>query len=100
MDARRFNDTMKLVGALGTGLALFSPVLLDPPADAYHLVLKLLASVPAAMLAFCAGVGTRGKGQEYSDVAEAKAIAKMASMSPPPNLSDRPTIPSVPPVSK
>jgi hypothetical protein len=100
MDARRLNDTLKLVGATIAGVAIFGPVLMRQHATLAELIGDLLTQFPGALSAFAAGMGTRGFGLEYKDVAEAKAMAKVASLAPPPNLdlSERPTRPSIPPV--
>lgn len=82
MDARRFNDVMKIVGAIVGGVALFGPVIAKPHASVGALVSDLLSVLPAAFGIFAAGMGTRGMGLEYQDVADAKAIAKV-SMNPP-----------------
>ena len=74
MNPRRINDLLKLVGAVGAVIAAIAPFV--PPQYAGTL---------AAVAGFFAGVGTRGFGLEYKDVAEAKADAKvLASILPPP----------------
>lgn len=96
MDPRRFNDTLKLVGALVAGLAVFAPILGRTHANWQALVSEVLSALPGVLAAFAAGVGTRGKGLEYESVAEAKALAKVtASMMPPAN-DERPTSPEMP----
>lgn len=70
MDPRRINDFLKLIGAAGAMLAAVAPF-----------VPHQYATVIGAISAFLAGVGTRGFGLEYKDVAEAKI---KASLVPPP----------------
>jgi hypothetical protein len=85
MDARRFNDTAKIVGTAIGILGLFGPVLMKPHASFGELLADLMAQVPGAIGAYLAGFGTRAKGTEYQDVADAKAVAKVAaSIMPPP----------------
>jgi hypothetical protein len=99
MDVRRLNDVLKIAGAVVAALALFSPVLAKEHATIGALISDLLAVLPGALGAFAAGMGTRGFGLEYKDVAEAKVMAKVAASMAPPALSDRPTVPSTPPVA-
>ena len=102
MDARRVNDVLKIAGAVVAALALFAPVLTKAHGSIAELIGDVLTVLPGALGAFAAGMGTRGFGLEYKDVAEAKVMAKVAaaSMTPPaPTLSERPTVPSVPPVA-
>lgn len=90
MDARRFNDLLKLVGAFAASLVTLVPFLSGKPA-------VLVAAAAATLGAFVAGFGTRSVGTEYQAVADAKAIAK-ASMIPPPMAAVIMTpIPSRPP---
>lgn len=91
MNARRVNDTLKIVGAVVAGLALFGPVLSKPHATIGALIADLLTQLPGAVAAFAAGMGTRGFGTEYPDVTEAKVMAKLSSRPPPPVAEDPPT---------
>lgn len=94
MNARRFNDILKIVGAVVAALALVSPVLAKPHATVGALIADLLTVLPGALGAFAAGMGTRGFGLEYQEVADAKAVAKLSTFPPPPsNISpiDPPT---------
>jgi hypothetical protein len=84
MDPRRVNDTLKIVGTIFGVLGLFGPVLMKPHATTLELIGDLLSVLPGAAGVFAAGVGTRGNGLEYADVAEAKAIAKLTTPPPPP----------------
>lgn len=92
MDPRRQNDVLKLVGALLTGVGLIGPVLTKPHASTLELVGDLMTTLPLALGPFLAGLGTRGRGLEYQDVADAKAAAKLSSR-PPPVSSVAPTDP-------
>lgn len=91
MNARRVNDILKIVGAVVAALALFSPVLAKPHATIGALIADLLTVLPGALGAFAAGMGTRGVGLEYQEVADAKAVAKMSSHPPPAAVEDPPT---------
>jgi hypothetical protein len=85
IDPRRFNDVIKIAGSAVGAVALFGPVIAKPHASLSALLLDMLAVLPAAVGLFMAGLGTRGKGLEYQDVADAKAVAKVAaSILPPP----------------
>jgi hypothetical protein len=75
MNARRFNDILKIVGSVVAAMALFGPILAKPHANLGALVSDLLSMLPGAVAAFGAGMGTRGVGLEYQDVADAKAKA-------------------------
>lgn len=86
MNVRRLNDILKIVGAVVGALGVFGPVFAKPHASVGALIGELLTMLPGALGIFAAGMGTRGIGQEYNDVAEAKAIAKVASIAPPPTL--------------
>ena len=98
MDARRWNDTLKIVGACVAGLAIFAPILARTHANWQELLSEVLVAMPGALGAFAAGVGTRGKGLEYADVAEAKAFAKVSASMMPPPADQRPTSPEMPSV--
>jgi hypothetical protein len=74
MNPRRINDILKLVGSASAMLVALTPMLADGKAKA----------LCAAAAAFLAGIGTRGFGVEYQDVADAKAIAKSIAPPPPP----------------
>lgn len=71
MNARRINDILKIVGTVAAVIAALTPVLPEGP----------MKAALVAVGAFLAGIGTRGIGTEYQDVADAKA---RASMVPPP----------------
>lgn len=85
MNARRFNDILKIVGSLVAALALFGPIFGKPHANLGELFTDLLTMLPGAVAAFGAGMGTRAVGTEYQDVADAKATAKALSVPPPAN---------------
>ncbi len=89
MNPRRINDVLKLVGAVGAVIAAIAPFV--PPQYSGTL---------AAIAGFFAGVGTRGFGLEYKEVAEAKADAKvLASILPPPLATVAPPPVDVTPTS-
>jgi hypothetical protein len=70
MNARRINDILKLVGTIAAVISAIAPF-----------AGKYSAMITAAG-AFLAGIGTRGFGVEYQDVADAKAVAKASIMPP------------------
>lgn len=77
MDPRRVNDALKILGTMTATLAALAPFV----AAAAQIVPPQYAALVTALGAFLAGLGTRGAGLEYRDVAEAKV---KASMVPPP----------------
>jgi hypothetical protein len=83
MNPRRQNDLMKLLGAFATGLAVFNPIFSKPFVSIQALLWAMLPLLSVAITAFIAGLGTRGRGLEYEDVAEAKVIQKLSSAPPP-----------------
>ena len=85
MNARRFNDILKIVGALVGGLAVFGPVIAAPHASFAALLADIASKLPEALGLYAAGMGTRAAGTEYQDVADAKATAKALSVPPPAN---------------
>lgn len=90
MDPRRFNDTLKIAGAIVGALGIFGPVLMKPHATLMELAGDLLTALPGAFGMLLAGVGIRGKGLEYQDVADAKAVAKLSTFPPAPPPTQAP----------
>jgi len=82
MDPRRINDTLKIVGSCAATLASLAPFV----AALAAVLPPQYAAIAAALGAYLAGLGTRGAGLEYRDVAEAKVKASMV----PPALSVMP----------
>lgn len=99
MNARRFNDAAKIAGTAIGILGLFGPVLMKPHASLADLLADLMTVMPGAIGAYLAGFGTRAKGTEYQDVADAKAIAKVATSIVPPPLPSVVAPPPVPPTT-
>lgn len=84
MDARRMNDVMKNVGAFFGALGTLGPILQKPHASVSALIAELMPTVIGAVMIWLSGWGTRSKGTEYQDVADAKAVAKAVTIAPPP----------------
>lgn len=102
MDPRRLNDFMKIAGALGAGFGSFGTAALLivgflPPGKLQSTLLAI-GTLFGTICAWLSGWGTRSKGTEYQDVAEAKAMAKL-SMQPPPPAASLSVAPTDPPTS-
>lgn len=94
MDPRRFNDLMKVVGGIGAGFGSFGTAALAlagflPPGKA-QVTLLAIGGLFGTICAWLSGWGTRSKGTEYQDVADAKAVAKLSIAPPAPPPSQLP----------
>lgn len=83
MDTRRLADLAKIIGsaagAIGTFGAALKELGLWLPSSKAATMLVLVGSAGCGL----AGWATRFIGQEYQDVADAKAVAKASVMPPP-----------------
>ena len=97
MNARRYADIAKIVGAVCAGCGSIGSALLmlaDMLPPGKLAATMILVGTAGSGLA---GWATRFFGQEYADVAEAKVMAKLSVMPPPaPPLSSAPTDPPPP----
>lgn len=78
---RRLNDVLKLTGWPAGLMVLIGPVLMMPHASFVDLLKACALAILGGFLTFLSGLGTRGPGTEYTEVAEAKV---KASLVPPP----------------
>lgn len=83
---RRLNDVLKLTGWPAGLMVLIGPVLMMPHASFVDLLKACALAVLGGFLTFLSGLGTRGPGTEYTEVAEAKV---KASLAPPPQNSSQ-----------
>jgi len=94
MDTRRINDTQKLIGAAGGISVLLAPVLAQSYSSVWDMAKACGIVILGAFLTFLAGVATRGKGMEYTEITEAKVKASMVppamSVVPPANVVPQP----------
>lgn len=84
MDQRRVNDVLKNAGAFIGALATLGPILQKPHASVTALIVELVPALVGAVMIWLSGLGTRAPGTEYQAVADAKAIAKVVTIAPPP----------------
>lgn len=89
---RRFNDTSKILGAAGGLSVLLAPVLAQSYSSFWELAKACAIVILGAFLTFLCGLGTRGPGTEYTEVAEAKVKASMV----PPAGTVAPPLPDPP----
>lgn len=86
MDARRFNDMLRLVGPVLSVLTELTNIV--PEGKFKHFL--------AGACLVLSALGTRAVGTEYQSIADDKAIAKAVSMMPPPLPPSPPTLPKIP----